>query len=82
MSNFKTKPVRLKGHKLIELYQRVYDKSGGCCVECGRWVEPGTIPHHIQHKSQGGEDTEENLELLCIQCHDKRHNKGEEKWRL
>jgi 5-methylcytosine-specific restriction endonuclease McrA len=69
----KRKALRLKGKKLIELYRRVYEKSNGRCVECGTWIPPGTIPHHIIFKSQGGEDTEENLEMRCPVCHGKAH---------
>lgn len=30
-------------------------------------------PHHIIFKSQGGEDTMENLITYCRHCHGKRH---------
>jgi len=32
-------------------------------------------PHHIIFKSQGGDDTPENLINLCRNCHDKAHGK-------
>jgi len=69
----KRKAIRLKGQAKIKLYQRVYKRDHGCCVECGAWIPPGTIPHHIIFKSQGGEDTEENLEMRCPVCHGKAH---------
>lgn len=70
----KHKPVRLKGKKLIALYRAAYERDGGHCVKCGRWIEPGTIPHHKRHKSQGGSDTMENLETLCMECHAGKHS--------
>ena len=69
------KPIRLKGKKLHDLYNDVYKRDGECCVECHKWIEPGNIPHHIVKKSQGGEDTLENLEMLCIYpCHYRKHH--------
>jgi len=83
----KKKPIRLKGKKLHDLYKRVYERDRGRCVKCGYPIPEGTIPHHIIHKSQGGEDTEENLEMLCEikwdengnilpGCHRKEHTGG------
>ena len=69
------KPIRLKCKKLIALYRKVYERDFGLCQrpDCLEWVELGTPPHHIILKSQGGEDTLENLITLCINCHDKVH---------
>ena len=69
----KQKPIRLKGRKKIKLFEEVYDRDRGLCVECGKWIEPGNIPHHIVKKSQGGEDTLENLQMLCMEHHSKHH---------
>ena len=70
-----TKPIRLKGKKLRDLHTAAYERDGGCCVECGVFIEPGTPGHHIVKKSQGGEDTLENLEMLCIYpCHYRKHH--------
>ena len=71
---YKHKPIRLKGKKKIDLYKQVYERDGGCCVKCGRYVPPGTIPHHKVFKSHGGDDTLENLELLCMDCHRRIHH--------
>jgi len=70
----KPKTFRLKGKKLISLYLKVWERDNGCCVECGTPIEIGTIPHHIIHKSQGGADVMENLEMLCLKCHTGKHN--------
>ena len=70
----KQKPRRLKGKPLRLLYEAIYTRSGGLCEKCGQFVEAGTIPHHIVHKSQGGEDTMGNLTLLCLECHADKHS--------
>jgi 5-methylcytosine-specific restriction endonuclease McrA len=73
MSLEKRKAIRRKGRKLIELYQAVYERDQGRCVNCSRHVEPGTIPHHILFKSQGGGDEMDNLQTLCQICHGRAH---------
>lgn len=69
----KRKAVRLKGRKLIELYRQVYERDRGRCVRCGRGIPEGTPPHHKWHKSLGGGDTMDNLEMLCWFCHGRAH---------
>ncbi|NES89734.1 MULTISPECIES: HNH endonuclease [Okeania] len=32
--------------------------------------------HHIEHKARGGNNTDKNLEVLHLHCHDKRHDAG------
>lgn len=70
----KAKPIRLKGKKLHDLYNAVYNRDKGLC-KCGKWIEPGTPPHHIVFRSQGGSDTMENLEMCCNDCHNKIHHR-------
>ena len=69
----KPKPIRLKGKRLHTLYNAVYKRDNGLCVDCGKWVEKGTPPHHIVFKSQGGSDTMDNLKTVCMDCHFKYH---------
>lgn len=47
------------------------------CEECGKkypsnskWLHV----HHIVPLSQGGDCEDDNLQLLCFQCHRKKHN--------
>lgn len=42
------------------------------CAICGH---DGEEIHHIVPKSEGGNDTEHNLVLLCHDCHEKIHNR-------
>lgn len=69
------KPIRLKGQDLRDLYYRVWERDNWTCQgdDCpgGWYLDRG--PHHIKLKSQGGEDTEDNLITLCVFCHAKAH---------
>ena len=50
---------------------RVKNKCGGSCANCGCELEDGKW--ESDHKAplwQGGEDTIENQEPLCLPCHD------------
>jgi len=38
------------------------------CMECGRTDLPLHLAHRI-NRSQGGQDTIENVRKLCIKCH-------------
>lgn len=40
---------------------------GEPCFHCER--RPGTDAHHLRYRSQGGNDEEANLALLCRECH-------------
>ena len=42
---------------------------GGRCEVCR--TRPGTDPHHVRKRSQGGEDSLENIVLVCRACHDR-----------
>ncbi len=66
--------VRLAGDLLRRLVMQIWDRDDGLCVVCGRWVEEGTKPHHEPPKSQGGQDREEDLFMLCDGCHYERHH--------
>lgn len=41
------------------------------CERCG--LRAGVMLHHRTLRSQGGDDTRENLEWLCPSCHDDAH---------
>ncbi|NES67315.1 MAG: HNH endonuclease, partial [Okeania sp. SIO2D1] len=48
----------------------------GKCTECRLTFKTGDIleKHHIKHKAKGGNNTDKNLEVLHLHCHDKRHD--------
>ncbi len=50
----------------------VYARAGGCCEQCGR--RSGLLDiHHKKPVSEGGDNSLENLELLCRPCHTLEH---------
>lgn len=70
----KKKQVRLTGQALRNLVALVYERDQHCCVNCKLWVEDGHKPHHVIYKSHGGNDTLDNLVLLCDKCHYQVHH--------
>lgn len=61
---------RLSHYKYNKLKRHVADRDNNCCVICGM---EGTDIHHIVFRSQGGEDTEDNLVVLCRRHHTMAH---------
>lgn len=52
----------------------VWKKDKGKCSRCG--FKENLHYHHIERFSEGGQNTVENLTLLCVNCHAEEH-KGE-----
>ena len=48
------------------------DERGPYCENCGEEIELQV--DHIVPVSRGGTDDMENLQLLCYECHQKKHN--------
>jgi len=71
----KIKPIRLKGAAMSALRREVYERDGGCCVVCGRWVplEGGLWERahlaHIKSRGAGGGDVIDNVQIKCAECH-------------
>ena len=64
---------RLKGQALQKLRLAMYI-ANPCCNLCSRLTKhpEGYEVDHIKPLHQGGTDTEDNRQLLCIECHDKK----------
>lgn len=69
--------IRLKGEALTALREEVKARDGMRCRECGRRVYDD-VPDwannkaHLAHKigrGRGGDDTRENTEIRCRECH-------------
>ena len=58
-----------------KLRQRVLERSGYKCKECGRSEEEGAFLNvdHIIPFSQGGRTIDENLQVLCSCCNLRKH---------
>lgn len=67
----KQKTTRLRGSRLKRLYEQVQLRDEYLCQICHTWTE--APPHHIKSRGSGGSDTEDNLILLCMGCHDGVH---------
>jgi len=73
MSQFHSKQPRLRldPKAYRRLYHRVLARDGWRCQGCGRLTDLQV--HHIRARSHLGDDAEENLTTLCIQCHGAIH---------
>lgn len=66
-----------------EIYKQALARDLGCCGtqlpgKCGGRIDP----HHIKMRSQGGEDTLDNLVCLCRVHHSWVHEHPDESYRL
>lgn len=75
MQEFKHRRIRLKGAQLRRLHDRVFERDGNRCIECGStyWLE---MSHNIP-RSLGGDDSMENCWTRCKKCHIKRDGHGQ-----
>jgi hypothetical protein len=54
------------------LRNRMIWKHGRTCSRCGfNKIEPGAIELHHKHYQTLGEETEDDVELVCKECHPK-----------
>jgi 5-methylcytosine-specific restriction endonuclease McrA len=63
--------LRLDQRSYQELRERVFERDGWRCQNCGCFRE--LQMHHVQARSLLGDDAEENLITLCAQCHQQTH---------
>jgi 5-methylcytosine-specific restriction endonuclease McrA len=64
-------PLRLDTVSYEALRQQVMRRDGWRCQSCG--TMSNLEVHHKQFRSHSGDDSEENLITLCIQCHNGIH---------
>jgi len=58
------------------LKEKIHKKYQNKCAECDSGE--GLVIDHIIPVSEGGDNTEDNLQLLCRKCHGKKH--AERRW--
>lgn len=67
----------------VEVIERILAKREYKCERCKCNLEStgGSLGnpkfrqlHHKKYKKDGGEYSEENLELICLSCHRKQHH--------
>jgi 5-methylcytosine-specific restriction endonuclease McrA len=68
----KPRRIRLDADAYRRLHQEILERDGWRCQVCGSMA--GVEVHHIQRRSQAGEDAEENLITLCPACHRRIHS--------
>lgn len=67
----KCRRVRLDAEAYRTLRHTIVERDGWRCQACGS--TSGLEVHHIQRRSQMGDDSEANLITLCLQCHKRIH---------
>ncbi len=66
-SSAKTCRIRLGADAYRTLCRKILERDGWRCQHCGSIS--GIEVHHIQRRSQSGDDAEGNLITLCCDCH-------------
>jgi 5-methylcytosine-specific restriction endonuclease McrA len=68
---------RPRGRAGVEQRDRIRFRDKGLCQSCFRagLVRQGVEVDHIIARVRGGNDEDENLELLCKRCHDIKTDK-------
>jgi len=64
--------IKLDRDAYQNLRQQVLERDSWRCQLCGAMA--GVEVHHIHRRSQGGEDTKNNLITLCSGCHRAAHS--------
>ena len=64
------KKQKKKSRKIVERLRQ----EAKCCLACGRAAQLEV--DHITTRGAGGGDEENNLWILCFDCHRKRHSLG------
>lgn len=64
--------VRLDPEAYRELHRQVLERDRWRCQACGSMQNLQV--HHMEFRSQGGEDSEANLITLCARCHTEMHD--------
>ncbi|PYX74320.1 MAG: hypothetical protein DMG72_10425 [Acidobacteria bacterium] len=70
----KRPPQRLDPKLYERLREQVLQRDGWKCQCCG--TRSNLEVHHKEFRSQGGDDSEENLITLCAGCHSLVHRSG------
>ncbi|MCO8580353.1 HNH endonuclease [Burkholderia multivorans] len=63
----------LSGGAWDVIRKRIRRRDGYCCRACGIALRAGVVDH-IKPLAQGGSNADENLQLLCKECHDDKTN--------
>ena len=73
----------LKSDVWKEKKKPILKRAGGICENCGKFIIDPDV-HHMDYTRVGGNETEEDLKVLCYPCHqiaDKKRGKQSERRR-
>jgi len=80
----KHKRIKLSAVEWSKLRKQVWKEQHGRCAECKHWIrlDGDTVFNtahlaHIKSKGSGGDDSRENVRILCFRCHILREHFGE-----
>ena len=68
-------PLRLDPISYETLRQQILRRDGWRCQTCGSMLNLEV--HHREFRSHSGEDSEENLITVCVECHRQVHGSWE-----
>jgi 5-methylcytosine-specific restriction endonuclease McrA len=68
----KQAPVRIESRDYEDLRERVLRRDGWRCQFCGSMMNLEV--HHQTFRSHSGDDNEDNLITLCMNCHSSIHS--------
>lgn len=68
----KNKRVKLKGEKLQQLNQDIFDRDNSRCVVCGHFVSSEEKFHHEPCGTKKSDEVGKGV-VLCMECHFERH---------
>ena len=73
-SSAKRRRIRLDADAYRRLHEEILERDGWRCQACGSLR--GLEVHHVQLRSQAGDDSEHNLITLCSACHRRVHSQS------
>lgn len=62
----KARREAIRKEPTVPIRVRVYERDGGC-LRCRK--DSNLTLHHVVHVAEGGKNTMENLQTLCVTCH-------------
>ena len=71
-TRFKPPKGRLGPNSYRKLHRQILQRDGWRCQVCGNMQRLEV--HHIKFRSYAGDDSEENLITLCVECHALMHS--------
>jgi 5-methylcytosine-specific restriction endonuclease McrA len=69
--------LKLDSEGYTALHRQVLERDNWRCQACGAMKDLQV--HHLQFRSQSGDDFKENLITLCADCHRRTHERSERK---